>query len=332
MRIIAFGRSENFLKSIKKVSESGHKICLIITSEQSDHYSAGAEEFRTLAKQINADFLNTKKINDSETRRKIKKHHPDAGMSVNWKTKVNKSTLNCFPEGVLNCHAGDLPKYRGNAAVNWALINGESEIVFTLHFMNEEIDAGPILFKKEMPVDSSTRLQDVYEFGRSHIPELFVKGFDKIESGEATPKPQSDDPDRIIRCYPRLPRDSRIDWSCSADEIDRIVRASSEPLFGAYTYLNSDKLIIWKSHVETVDYQILGTPGQVARRDETSGEVSVVTGKDFLVLEEVEIEHEERQKATDVISSIRNRLGMNDQKIIHQLKQKIDRLESKIQK
>jgi methionyl-tRNA formyltransferase len=176
--------------------------------------------------------------------------------------------------------------------------------------MTEDLDAGPIFVQRATPVTDETYIRDVYKAARQVVPELFMKTLDGIETGELSPTPQSDDPDDALRCYPRKPIDSRIDWEASAESIHRIVRASAEPLFGAFTYYGTDRLRVWRAFPEAPSTPFLATPGQVAERRPSEGTVAVITGDGFLVLEEVELEGGRRRPAAEVLTSNRDRLGI----------------------
>jgi len=311
MRVAAFGRTEVLYKSILALEDAGHEVVFVATCEAEPEYEADVEDFRSLAADLDASFLLTEDINDPDSVGALKRTDPDVGVSVNWKTLVRSIVRNAAGRGVINCHAGDLPRYRGNAAPNWAILQDEGEVVVTLHFMDEGLDSGPILAKRSLPLTPETHIGDVYEFSRDVAPELFVEAIDGLESGTVEPTPQPSDPGEALRCYPRIPADSRIEWARSASFLARLIRASSEPLPGAYTYLNRERLTVWRAHVDLPETGVLGTPGQVARRRPDVGEVAVLTGDGFLVLEEIQLGEGDRRAATEVIKSHRTRLGMN---------------------
>ncbi len=327
MKVAIIGRTEPLLRSAERIAERGHEVPIVVTCEAEPHYQANVDDFRQLSESLGAEFIKTSNINKPSVVSALQESNCEVAASINWKTIIRREVLDTFNHGIINCHAGDLPKYRGNAATNWALIEGEEEIVYSLHYMAEELDAGPVLLKRSMNVTPETRIADVYEFGEENVPQMFGEAIDKIENGEIEINPQSDDRDEILRCYPRCPRDSKIIWSKSAEYLDRIVKASSEPLFGAYTYLGTKKLRIWRTHVESPPTPHLGAPGQVAERRPQEGQVAVITGDGFLVLEEVELEGEGRRRATEVLKSNRDRLGMDVQGEIRKLEQKIEEIE-----
>lgn len=336
MRVVAIGRTEMLYDSILKIHEKGHKVPLVITGDEAPHYSRGANDFEQLADQIGAECIKTEHIGTDDIIAKIRSSEPDVAISVNWKTIIPQEVIGCFKHGIINAHAGDLPRYRGNAAPNWAILNGEGGIALTLHLMTTRLDSGPILLQRRYPINTaylyylSTRIGDIYSFIRGNCPQMFVEVLDRLEAGTISLQMQPHDPSFSLRCYPRLSRDGEIDWTQSAVQIDRLIRASSEPFDGAYTFLGNRKLTIWKAHCSTPTYQFLGTPGQVADRYTVVGEVSIITGDGFLVLEEVEIEGEGRVAATQAITSARDRLGMDITGEIARLTKRIADLEQTI--
>ena len=311
MRVAAIGRTEILYDSILEVKKKGHELALIITCDEAPHYLKGVRDFQSLAKELGIEFIKTERINTTQVISAINKIKPDIAISINWKTIITQKVIDCFKYGIVNAHAGDLPRYRGNAVPNWAIINGEKEVVLTLHFMTPKLDAGPILLQKKCSINEDTRIGEIYDFLRDNFPRMFAEVLDGLAKGSISPREQPSDPSLTLRCYPRLPRDNEIDWNQPAIQIDRLVRAVSEPFDGAYTFLGSEKLIIWRAHCESSPYPFLGTPGQIAQRYPTTGEVSVITGEGLLVLEVVEIGNKGRMKATQAIDSIRVRLGMH---------------------
>lgn len=175
MKVIALGRTEMLYESISKIKEGGHDIPLIITCGASPGYKILPADFERLAGIIGADFLLTERINDPEIIEKIKACGPDIAISVNWKNIIGQQVINCFPLGIINAHAGDLPRYRGNAVPNWAIINGEDKVVLTVHLMAPELDAGPVVLKRPMAIAESTYISEVYDFMKKIFRKCFWK-------------------------------------------------------------------------------------------------------------------------------------------------------------
>ena len=91
-------------------------------------------------------------------------------ISVNWPNLLTPEVLDLFPDGVWNAHAGDLPRYRGNAAPNWAILSGEDAVILTIHRMSAGLDEGPILAQRSFPLDETTYISDVYAFLDEAVP------------------------------------------------------------------------------------------------------------------------------------------------------------------
>jgi methionyl-tRNA formyltransferase len=318
--------------SIRAVAAAGHRIVLIGTCRAAPEYDVREADFAALAAEIGCPFFCDHRIDQPEYRALLAGCHADVAISVNWLTLVPREVLALFPYGVINAHAGDLPRYRGNAAPNWAMLHGEQSVVLTLHRMVEELDAGPILARRTMVLGPDTYIGEVYRFIAEHLPELFVEVLERLARGMAAECPQLDDPAAVLRCLPRLPRDSEIDWRQPAEMIARLVRASAEPFSGAYTFLDGEKLIVWRARPGQLSYRCIGVPGQVVERRPASGEVLVLTGDGVVHLEEVETTLHGRRPAAVVVRSTRARLGLDVAIELGKLKDRIRELEELVQR
>jgi UDP-4-amino-4-deoxy-L-arabinose formyltransferase/UDP-glucuronic acid dehydrogenase (UDP-4-keto-hexauronic acid decarboxylating) len=332
MKVAVLGRTQLLFASALELIKKGHEIVLIGTSKASPEYTKKAADFEELAASIGCAYFFSSKIGKKANVALIKKTKPDISVSINWVNIIPASIIELFRHGILNAHLGDLPRFRGNAVPNWAIINGESQIALTIHQMTEDLDSGPILMKKYIEINEKTYISDIYEFTEKNVPSMFAEILHLIETGKTKPIPQSDDPADSLRCFPRIPSDSELDWNLSAKQLCRVVRASAEPFAGAYSYLDLDKITIWRAHYETLPYPSVGIPGQVTRIDKQKGEVSILTGDGILVIEEVQLEDGERNHASDIVKSMRQRFGIRVTDQIHKLKKEIERLGQLVEK
>lgn len=330
MKFAALGRTQMLYQSVLACVERGHQLVLVGTSKASPESTVKETDFAGLARKFSAPYFNDTKINQEKFISLIRQSSADIAISMNWQTVISRQVIDLFKFGIINAHPGDLPRYRGNACPNWALICGEKSITITLHQMTPELDAGPICLKRKMPLKSTTYIGDIYKFLEKAIPEMFCEVLDGFENNTLYPRLQPGNPGLSLRVFPRLPRDSEIDWSKPAVTLDRLVRASSEPFEGAYTMLDGEKLMIWRAHAAQLPYPYLGAPGQVAEINRQSGEVSVIAGEGILVLELVSVEGSEKLKAAEVIRSARARLGLDAIAEIQALKAKIGDMENKL--
>lgn len=310
MKIAAFGRTSWLYDSIKALAANGHEIALIGTCPAAKEYSKDEKDFARLAKSLGCPYFCSSSINDVKYVNMAKRSGAEAAISVNWLINIGKEMIGQFPRGIINAHGGDLPRFRGNACANWAILAGEKKIVMTLHKMSAQLDGGEILLKRDLVLTPDIYIGDVYDFYSKNIPEMFTEVLSGIATGKIRPKKQPRDPERSLRCFPRLPVDGKIDWDRSAEFLNRLVHASSEPFSGAYSFMGTDKLTIWRAHAEKIPYPCLGVPGQVVEIRKKAQEVAILTGHGLLVIEEVGFMNR-RSRASKIINSTRMRLGMD---------------------
>ena len=323
MKIALIGRTKFLLNSGEYLLKKGLNIELIITSKNADHDIITSKDFQRFAKKVNAKFFEIQNINSEEIKQILRKNKLDLGISVNNPLLIKNKIINLFKFGILNAHAGDLPKYRGNACPNWAIINNEKSIGLSIHYMVEELDAGDILLKKKFKINSKTAIKDFYEFGENEIPKMFFECIKNIEKGKMKGKKQNEKD--VLRTFPRNKIDGKIDWNKKANEIGRLIRASGTPFFGAYTYLEGSKLIIKEFEIMYPKFQFSAEPGQVVKRN-TDGSVAVACKDGFIVLREVSYKNKTKKKASEVIKTIHTRLGMDIESEIEKINEKLDKL------
>lgn len=329
MRIAILGRTQMLMKTIELIlKQNKHDIVLIGTCKASPEYTVTEKDFERIAQKYNIPFFCNFRINSAEINQLISEAKPDIGISMNWLTVINEKTIGLFRYGILNAHPGDLPRYRGNACPNWAILNGEKEIAITIHYMiANELDAGDIVEKDYYVLQENDDITKIYSYMEQSIPKLFIKSMDKIEQGVGA-KPQIHEKKYILRCYPRKPEDSFISWDMSIYQIERVVKASSKPFSGAYTFFDKYKIRIYKCIVKQYDIDVLVVPGQVIgiNKLENTIEVAAVDGSVLIV--ESEVENEDLQ-ITDIITSVRNRLNFSVQDMLYELDKRLRRLEDK---
>jgi methionyl-tRNA formyltransferase len=291
MRFAALGRTRMLLDAITTCVQAGHECVHVATAPAAPEYDVGPDDFAALARRLGASFG------------ELEPRGAEIAISVNWPALIPGDVRARFPGGILNGHAGDLPRFRGNAAPNWAILLGERRVVATVHEMADELDAGPILVQRALEIDESTYIGDVYAFLERTFPALFAEALDGLEVGTLGPRPQAGEP---LRCYPRRPEDGELDWRLGAVALARLVRASAEPFAGAYGWLEGERTTVWRAHAAPLREPSAGICGQVIARRPETGEVDVLTGDGRLVLEEVETAAG-RLPAAEAIRSLRAR-------------------------
>lgn len=322
MKVAALGRTRFLYDAIKLLHQNGHQIALIGTCKEAPDYDIKAPDFKELSGQLQAPFFNDVKINSPEVINILKNANADIAISVNWPTIIGDAAINIFPYGILNAHAGDLPRYRGNACPNWAILEAEEKIGISIHKMvPNELDCGDIILKEFIPIDRSTRVGEIYDALGEKIPKMFLRAADGLADGSI--KPQAQEKTGTQRCYPRRPSDALIRWENSAESILRLINASSLPFAGAYTYFNMEKLTIWRADTQELECQSLYIPGQVVFSDKKTGYVGIAAKDGVVVLQEIQLENNQKASPCTVIKSSRDRLGMNVEDELYLLKKRI---------
>lgn len=211
---------------------------------------------------------------------------PRIGIAAGWYHRLPSKLRRIFGCGVLGLHASLLPKYRGGAPLNWALLQDERETGVSLFELTDDVDDGPLYGQRRFPIGPHDYIDDLVERANDAAVALLRKSIGGIVDGSLTPQPQSG---TATYCLQRNPDDGIIDWTRPADEIERLVRATSHPYPGARTELAGTRIHIWRARYVQAAPTVLGRPGQIARLTNMSSPC-VVTGSGLLAVEEATAE------------------------------------------
>lgn len=302
--IIAIGRSRYLYDAIRHLDRLGYRCRAIITEEAYEEYDVKHQDFEKLADCLGARFFKTKSINTGEISQIIKDNNIRVAISANWKYTLAKEFLDLFEYGIINFHLGNLPDYKGNATVNWTIINGEKYINGNIHKMAPELDAGDVICRRSIPITADLYIGDILKKAEQIAPLLYEEALEKIlknpNACELKGTVQG------LRCYPRLPEDSQVNWHQPAEHIHRLVRASSHPYQGAFSFLNSEKVTIWKASTYQAGNPFLAMPGHVISVNKITGNILVACQQGILEIQEIEF-NKKRLVPAALVKSIRVR-------------------------
>ena len=302
MKVALIGRSEILYDCINKLIIDGHEIVLIITSKEAPEYTKTSSDFELIAKKLKIPFANGLPLTNHKEL--ILRSKADIAVSINYSAIITQEIIDIFPLGILNAHGGDLPKYRGNACQAWAIINGENKIGLCIHKMTAELDSGDIIEREYIPINLNTKIGEVLSWMNDRIPSMFLSSIDKLnDDPKYILEEQSKNNKEILRCFPRKPEDAKINWSESAENIIRLINASNKPFAGAFTYYQSQKIIIWDACITEDESNFLAIPGQVTLI--TADFIEVACGKGKLRI--FEISNDKHEKMEGFIKSPRDR-------------------------
>jgi len=229
---------------------------------------------------------------DEEVKRRLAEIAPDVIVVIAFGQIIPQDILDIPPLGCINIHASLLPKYRGAAPIQWAIINGETVTGVTTMQMNAGLDTGDMLLKEEVaidPKDTGGTLTD--KLGKAG-DSIILKTLEGLEAGTIVPQKQ-DDAQAGMYAKMLTKEMGRIDFTRPAAEIDRLIRGLN-PWPSAYTKLNGRTLKIWDA--DPVETPAGGAgPGEGTKVDRNS--FTVQTGSGALVVREVQMEGKKRMEA-----------------------------------
>jgi methionyl-tRNA formyltransferase len=243
-------------------------------------------------------------------------HYPDAVVISSYNRVLGPDVLRLCP--FVNVHYAPLPRYRGNAPVNWAIINGEPSTAITLHLVDPGLDSGNILYQESVPIgadDTATTLfAKLNAIQAKHLGPTVARVLATGWRGE-----EQVDAAATYGCA-RMPEDGEIRWDQPAEAIGRLVRALAHPFPGAFTFHEGGVLLVHHAEAAPPDRHYVGAiPGRVVRRSIAEGWVEVLTGRGILRVHEVARPGEAMRRAADLIRSTRAKLGLGKLELLRRI-------------
>ncbi|EON2010686.1 bifunctional UDP-4-amino-4-deoxy-L-arabinose formyltransferase/UDP-glucuronic acid oxidase ArnA [Serratia ureilytica] len=259
MKAIVFAYHDIGCAGLKALTEAGYDVQAVFTHTDDPGENNFFSSVARLGAELDLPVYAPEDVNHPLWVDRIRELQPDVIFSFYYRHMLSDEILSLAPLGGFNLHGSLLPRYRGRAPVNWALVNGETETGATLHKMVKRPDAGDIVGQQKVAIaDNDTALtlhKKVLEAAQAMLKEQLPK----LKNGTATFTKQ--DESQASYFGRRTAADGEILWHKSAKEINNLVRAVTEPYPGAFSYLGQRKLIVWRSRV--LDTQHDKQPGTV---------------------------------------------------------------------
>ncbi len=174
---------------------------------------------------------------------RIRVWSPDLILSFYYRNMIHEDILSIPRLGAFNMHGSLLPKYRGRAPINWAVLNGEKTTGVTLHHMVKRADAGDIVDQEAVPIGPEDTARDVFDKCVKAARLVLERQLEALTTGTAPRRKQ--DETQATKFDGRKPEDGRIDWTRSAEQIYNLVRAVTQPYPGAFTDVDGERMFIW---------------------------------------------------------------------------------------
>lgn len=285
MNIIFMGTPAFAVPSLERLHESRHKVVLVVT--QPDKPSGRGKklkksEVKEKAEELGLEIFQPDKIKNEENIEVLKSYKPDAIVVVAYGQILSKDILNLPRLGCINVHASLLPKLRGAAPLNWALIKGEKKTGITTMLMNEGLDTGDMLLKAEVEIDENMNVGDLHDILMHKGADLLLETLEKLEKNELSPQKQDDS---LSSYAPMINKEDRkIKWKLPAKDIHNLIRGLS-PWPTAYFTMDEDIVKVYKASYinDDSDYQ----PGYVIKANKEG--IFVKAGEGAVILKEIQM-------------------------------------------
>lgn len=295
MNAIFMGTPDFAVASLDYMAREGHNVLCAVTQPDKPRGRGNKVSFSPVkekAVELNIPVMQPVKIkNDSEFIDKLKCLNPDIIVVVAFGQILPKEVLSIPKYGCINVHASLLPRLRGAAPINWAIINGDKEAGVTTMFMDTGLDTGDMLLMKKTEIGVDETAGELHDRLSIMGAELLIKTLRQFENGAINRTPQDSSKSTYA---PMLDRDTgRIDWHKSSEDIKNLVRGTN-PWPVSYSFLNGEKLKIWRADMDEAIAQT-GKPGQVYKVDKNG--IYIYSKDGGIILKEVQAENSKRVDA-----------------------------------
>ncbi|MBR4026254.1 MAG: methionyl-tRNA formyltransferase [Lachnospiraceae bacterium] len=290
MRVIFMGTPDFAVGTLEEIIKAGHEVVLVVTQPDKPKGRGNTMQFppvKECAVAHEISVFQPKKIRESENVEYLRDYNADIIVVAAFGQILPKSILDMPKFGCINVHASLLPKYRGAAPIQWAVINGDETTGVTIMRMDVGLDTGDMIAKREIPIAKDETGGSLFDKLADIGAKLCVETMERIEKGEVEYTPQNhEEATHVSMINKEL---GNINWNQSAIEIEHLIRGLN-PWPSAFTKLNGKTFKIWKANVIFANSEKeAGTVVKV-----TKDSLWVQTKEGILSLVEVQLEGKKR--------------------------------------
>lgn len=294
MRIVFMGTPDFAVPSLQALIDAGHDVCAVYTQPdkpQGRKQILTAPPVKTLALEHDIPVFQPNTLKNEDEQARLRELAPEVIIVVAYGKLLPKAVLDIPPHGCINVHGSLLPRWRGAAPIQWAVIAGDEMAGVTTMKMAEGLDTGDMLLTYETKVGEKETAGELFDRLAQSGAELLTQTLVKLD--EITPRPQDD----AQSCYAHMldKQMAVIDWSKSAHEIDCLIRGLN-PWPIALTTLSGERLKVFAAEKAAGN----GEPGTVLEADPKKG-LTVACGEGALGLTEIQLVGGKRMKAMDFL-------------------------------
>ncbi len=282
MKVVFAGTPDFAARALASLLETRHEVALVLTRQDRPAgrgLESTASPVKKLALEHGIPLRQPRTLKDAEEQRAIAGVAPDVMVVAAYGLILPQAVLDIPVKGALNIHASLLPRWRGAAPIQRALLAGDQVTGISIMQMEAGLDTGPVLLAESTQIGEDDTAGTLHDRLAAMGARLIVEALDRLERGDLTPKPQDDS---LATYAPKLAKtEARIDWRLPAAELHRRVRAFN-PFPGCSSRVQDTEIKLWRA--APADGR--GSPGEVLRAD-ASG-VVVACGQGALALTELQ--------------------------------------------
>lgn len=308
MKIVFMGTPDFAVGALESIIEAGHEITAVVTQPDKAKGRSGQMQFppvKECALKYNLPVFQPVKIKTPESVEELKKFEADIFVVAAFGQILSKEILDMPKYGCVNIHASLLPKYRGAAPIQWAVIDGEEETGVTIQQMNEGVDTGDILSQEIVKLDVKETGASLFDKLAVCGAQLIVKTLEEIEKGTIVPVKQDDSKSTHAKMLDKSL--GRIDWNKDAVSIERLVRGlNSWP--SAYSTFNGKSVKLWDCDVVNAESINTEESGTIINVDKDFFDVACGSG--ILRVKELQLEGKKRMDTKSFLLGNQWKSGM----------------------
>jgi methionyl-tRNA formyltransferase len=305
MRIVFMGTPEFAVPSLRKLAESRHDIVGVVTQPDRPKgrgLSLAASAVKLEAQRLHIPITQPEDLNHPEFLAMLKAWRGDCFVVVGFRI-LPAEVFEMPKKGTVNLHASLLPKYRGAAPIQWALIHGEKKTGVTTFFIDQKVDTGDLILQDELSIGSEETAGELHDRLAVLGADLVVRTLDLVEQGRAERIPQQGIPTRAPKI---LPEHCEICWNSRAEDIVNLIRGLS-PVPGAFTFWEGKRLKIFRASTAERSTPGPSSPGRVV--DATEERLIVDASDGAVSVRDIQIEGKRRMEIGEFLRGIGMRRG-----------------------
>lgn len=247
-RAVVFAYHDVGVRCLKVLLSAGVEVPLVVTTKDDPNEIQWFDSALRVAQEYGLPVITPDDVGGPELERTVTELRPDFVFSFYFRSMIGAPLLNAARLGALNIHGSVLPKFRGRAPVNWAILHGARESGATLHYMTARADAGDIVDQLAVPILENDEAREVFEKVTVAAEIILARSLPGLIAGTAPRLPQRLEEGKYYGR--RRPEDGKIDWAAGARDIHNLVRAVAPPFPGAFGQVDGQRWMIHKTRVE----------------------------------------------------------------------------------